>query len=100
MLGKASAIKARNQVSVHPPLSKLAGLFVLAKVQQISDSTNYIIVFTQKTNGFLRISKKVLTFAVLVCKQNEYRGTVYQDMYRALRFYTNLGTFVPYLMGS
>ena len=26
MLGKASAIKARNQVSEHPPLSKLAGL--------------------------------------------------------------------------
>ena len=28
MLGKASAIKARNQVSEHPPLSKLAGLFL------------------------------------------------------------------------
>ena len=28
MLGQASAFKARNQVSEHPPLSKLAGLFV------------------------------------------------------------------------
>jgi len=29
MLGQASAVIARNQVSVHPPLSKLAGYFVL-----------------------------------------------------------------------
>ena len=40
MLGKASAIKARNQVSEHPPLSKLAGLFLLVKIQQNYDSTN------------------------------------------------------------
>ena len=29
MLGQASAVIARNQVPVHPPLSKLAGYFVL-----------------------------------------------------------------------
>jgi len=32
MLGQASAIKARNQVSEYPPLSKLAGCFLCTTV--------------------------------------------------------------------
>ena len=34
----------------------------------------------------LHFSKIVLTFAPLICKQKEFRGSVYQDIYRALRF--------------
>jgi hypothetical protein len=50
MLGQASAIKVRNQVSEYPPLSKLAGCFLCttvlaAKLQQKSHFRHFSSFF-------------------------------------------------------
>ena len=58
MLGQASAIKVRNQVSEYPPLSKLAGCFFVprygvAKIRNISEIHNekdsFLLIFDNMT---------------------------------------------------
>ncbi len=51
MLGQASAIKARNQVSEYPPLSKLAGCFLCtpvlaAKIRTSSETSKHFASFS------------------------------------------------------
>ena len=86
MLGQASAIKARNQVSEYPPLSKLAGCF-LCTMNPKFNCAEFDIIKSQAGLNRFRLSAKEWTEKTnaigIISKAGRYGGTyAHKDILR------------------